>query len=146
MKSLATTQILSSMRTSSELESTSPSAATASMTEFLGHVFTYVPESRNTFDEVAKWDYANLTTAAMLIQYFHYCTSTYAWFNVTVNCSCGDASVSKEYGLFITYPLRVEDSLESIAAAANLSTDLLQSYNPVVDFSAGNHFSSPFFI
>ncbi|KAF7146819.1 hypothetical protein RHSIM_Rhsim04G0048100 [Rhododendron simsii] len=93
-----TTQI-SSMRTSSELESTSPSAATASVTEFLGHVFTYVPESRNTFDEVAKWDYANLTTAAMLIQYFqYYYTSSYAWFNVTVNCSCGDASVLKEHG------------------------------------------------
>ncbi|KAI8558265.1 hypothetical protein RHMOL_Rhmol04G0077200 [Rhododendron molle] len=62
----------------------------------------------------------------------------YEVLKVPVNCSCGDASVSEAYGLFITYPLRIEDSLESIAAAANLSKDLLQRYNPGANFSAGS--------
>ncbi|XP_058210626.1 lysM domain receptor-like kinase 3 [Rhododendron vialii] len=109
--------------------------------EFLGHVFPYSVLSGDTYYEIAQTYYANLTTPAMLEQFNSYPESNVpvkAVLNVTVNCSCGDAAVSKAYGLFITYPLRVGDSLESIAAAANLSTDLLQSYNTGVDFSAGS--------
>ncbi|KAI8558257.1 hypothetical protein RHMOL_Rhmol04G0076700 [Rhododendron molle] len=109
--------------------------------EFLGHVFPYTVQSGDTYYEIAQRYYANLTTPAMLEQFNSYPASNVpvnAVLNVTVNCSCGDASVSKVYGLFITYPLRVGDSLGSIAADANLSTDLLQSYNPGVDFSAGS--------
>lgn len=51
--------------------------------------------------------------------------------NVTVNCSCGDKTVSPDYGLFVTYPLRIGESLESVAAANNLSVDLVRRYNPV---------------
>jgi chitin elicitor receptor kinase 1 len=40
--------------------------------------------------------------------------------------------------LFITYPLRVEDSLESIAVAEGVSGDLLQRFNPGANFSAGS--------
>lgn len=109
--------------------------------EFLGHVFPYAVQSGDTYYEIAQTYYANLTTPAMLEQFNSYPASNVpvnAVLNVTVNCSCGDAAVSKAYGLFVTYPLRVGDSLGSIAAAANLSTDLLQSYNPGVDFSAGS--------
>ncbi|MCI15273.1 receptor-like protein kinase, partial [Trifolium medium] len=45
--------------------------------------------------------------------------------------------VSKDYGLFITYPLRREDTLESIANDTELDAELLQSYNPGVNFSQG---------
>lgn len=59
--------------------------------------------------------------------------------NVTVNCSCGDARVSREYGVFITYPLAEGDTLESVAKYANISNEsLLQDYNPGVNFSAGS--------
>ncbi|KAE9456202.1 hypothetical protein C3L33_11897, partial [Rhododendron williamsianum] len=101
--------------------------------EFLGHVFPYTVQSGDTYYEIAQTYYANLTTPAMLEQFNSYPASNVpvnAVLNVTVNCSCGDASVSKAYGLFVTYPLRVGDSLGSIAATADLSTDLLQSYNP----------------
>ena len=55
--------------------------------------------------------------------------------NVTVNCSCGDARVSKRYGLFATYPLRPGENLSSLAAAAGVPAGLLEKYNPGADFS-----------
>lgn len=57
--------------------------------------------------------------------------------NVPVNCSCGDSSVNKNYGLFLTYPLRPEDNLTSLAQQMNSTANVLQSYNPNVNFSAG---------
>ncbi|GJX51719.1 LysM domain receptor-like kinase 3, partial [Tanacetum coccineum] len=61
-----------------------------------------------------------------------------ATINVTVNCSCGDKDISKEYGLFSTYPLRAGENLNTVSSAANLSSDLIRSYNPNANFSAGN--------
>ncbi|KAG5551720.1 hypothetical protein RHGRI_009959 [Rhododendron griersonianum] len=109
--------------------------------EFLGHVFPYAVRSDDTYDRIAETYYANLTTAAWLARFNGYEPSRIpdtAVVNVTVNCSCGDAAVSEAYGLFVTYPLRVEDSLESIAAAASVSEDLMQRYNPGANFSVGN--------
>ncbi|XP_058210627.1 lysM domain receptor-like kinase 3 [Rhododendron vialii] len=110
--------------------------------EFLAHVFTYAVRSGDTYDKIAETYYSNLTTAATLERSNSYPANSSipdnAVVNVTVNCSCGNASVSEAYGLFLTYPLRDEDSLESIATAANLSTDLLQRYNPDANFSAGS--------
>ncbi|KAF7143839.1 hypothetical protein RHSIM_Rhsim05G0058000 [Rhododendron simsii] len=110
--------------------------------EFLGHVFLYAVQSGNhTYDVIAEKDYANLTTAAWLERFNVYGTGQIpanVVVNVTVNCSCGDAAVSTVYGLFVTYPLGVGDSLESIAAAENISEAILQMYNPGVDFSAGS--------
>lgn len=59
--------------------------------------------------------------------------------NVTVNCSCGDAGVSEEYGLFDTYPLRDGESLQSVATRFGLAgkEELLQRFNPGVNFSTG---------
>ncbi|KAK2377415.1 lysM domain receptor kinase [Trifolium repens] len=42
--------------------------------------------------------------------------------------------VSKDYGLFITYPLRTGDTLQKIANESKLDEGLLQNYNPGVDF------------
>jgi chitin elicitor receptor kinase 1 len=108
--------------------------------EFLGHVFPYSVKSGDKFDKIAETDFASLTTADMLARFNSYQSplTENAVLNVTVNCSCGNASVSKAYGLFITYPLRVEDSLESIAAAEGVSGDLLQRFNPGANFSAGS--------
>ncbi|KAK3184410.1 hypothetical protein Dsin_031696 [Dipteronia sinensis] len=109
--------------------------------EFFGHVFQYQVQSGDTYDVVANRYYSNLTNVNWLRNFNSYPVENIpdsGTLNVTVNCSCGDAGVSKEYGLFVTYPLRPEDSLASIASAANLSRNLLQSYNPGVNFSQGN--------
>ncbi|XP_058210622.1 lysM domain receptor-like kinase 3 isoform X1 [Rhododendron vialii] len=110
--------------------------------EFLAHVFTYAVRSGDTYDKIAETYYSNLTTAATLERSNSYSANSSipvnATVNVTVNCSCGNASVSEGYGLFVTYPLRAEDSLESIANTTNFSTDLLQRYNPGANFNAGS--------
>ncbi|KAJ0264662.1 Chitin elicitor receptor kinase 1 [Hirschfeldia incana] len=109
--------------------------------DFLAHVFRYAVQSTDTYDRVATDRYANLTTEESLQR-----TNTYpatnippsATLNVSVNCSCGDESVSKEYGLFVTYPLRPEDSLDAIASASGVPAETLQRYNPGVDFRSGS--------
>ncbi|KAK6154630.1 hypothetical protein DH2020_008878 [Rehmannia glutinosa] len=58
--------------------------------------------------------------------------------NVTVNCSCGNIGVSRDYELFITYALRPGESLSEIANEFDLPEKLLQDYNPGVDFSRGS--------
>ncbi|XP_058220367.1 lysM domain receptor-like kinase 3 [Rhododendron vialii] len=108
---------------------------------FLAHVFEYAVHSGDTYSTIASKYYANLTTAVFLEGSNSYPATNIpdnGVVNVTVNCSCGNAAVSKEYGLFVTYPLREGETLESVAAASNLTADLLQSYNPGVDFSAGS--------
>ncbi|KAH9318887.1 hypothetical protein KI387_020656, partial [Taxus chinensis] len=57
--------------------------------------------------------------------------------NVSVNCSCGDASVSNDYGLFLTYPLRDADNLSSLAQLSNTTPALLTEYNPNLNFNQG---------
>ncbi|XP_030929479.1 lysM domain receptor-like kinase 3 isoform X3 [Quercus lobata] len=110
--------------------------------EFLGHVFEYTVHSGDTYLKVAQDWYANLTTYQLLQNYNSYdpnhIPDTNAKLNVTVPCSCGDSSVTKDYGLFITYPLQPGDTLESIALATNFNVTLLQSYNQVVNFSQGS--------
>ncbi|XP_028793044.1 lysM domain receptor-like kinase 3 isoform X2 [Neltuma alba] len=109
--------------------------------EYLGYVFKYPIQKGDTYALVANQSYANLTTVLMLESANSYSPDNipdHGTLNVTVNCSCGDRRVSKEYGLFITYPLRAEDSLESIANQTKLDEDLLRRYNPGVDFSKGS--------
>jgi chitin elicitor receptor kinase 1 len=57
--------------------------------------------------------------------------------NVTVNCSCGDKHVSKDYGLFLTYPLRKGENLKDIASENGVAADVLRRYNPGSNFSGG---------
>ena len=109
--------------------------------EFLGRKFRYNVNFRDTYTTIAADVYHNLTTVELLQQ-----TNTYdpsripdnVGINATVKCFCGDAGVSRDYGLFLTYPLRSGDTLESVAREVGLSDlSLLQRYNPAVDFSAG---------
>lgn len=114
--------------------------------EFLGHVFKYSLRSGDTYDRIANLYYANLTTTEWLIRFNTFnpnnIPDTNEKLNVTVSCSCGSSIVSKDYGLFVTFPLRLGDSLVSVANQTNLDLDLsvgsnlLQSYNPGVNFSA----------
>ncbi|KAF2292255.1 hypothetical protein GH714_018188 [Hevea brasiliensis] len=109
--------------------------------EFLGHVFQYNVVTGDTYDVVANRYYSNLTTVNWLKQFNSYPENNIpdtGALNVTVNCSCGDSSISKDYGLFITYPLRPEDTLDSIANASNISANLLQRYNVGANFSQGS--------
>ncbi|XP_021301185.1 lysM domain receptor-like kinase 3 [Herrania umbratica] len=111
--------------------------------EFLGHVFQFKVRPRDTYDRIATVYYSNLTTVEWLQQFNSYPPTNIpdtGTVNVTVNCSCGDAAISKDYGLFITYPLRPEETLDTVLTQTNLSSDLsglVQSYNPQANFSAG---------
>lgn len=109
--------------------------------EFLGHFFTYTVRSQDTYDKVADTYYANLTTTQSLKNFNSYPEVNIpdnGVLNVSVNCSCGDSAVSKDYGLFMTYPLRPEDTLASIANQTNLTQSLLQRYNVGFDFNQGS--------
>ncbi|KAJ6710760.1 CHITIN ELICITOR RECEPTOR KINASE 1-RELATED [Salix koriyanagi] len=105
--------------------------------EFLGHFFTYTVTTGDTYEQVAA-NYSGLTTIPSLRRFNSYPENNIpdtGVLNVSVNCSCGDASVSKDYGLFMTYPLQPNDTLASIANETNMTQSLLQSYNVGFDFN-----------
>lgn len=110
--------------------------------KFLGHSFSYKVKSGNTYKKIAELYYANLTTVDWLkssnVYDENHIPDVGSSVNVIVNCSCGNKSVSKDYGLFLTYPLRPGESLSSIANEFELSSELLQSYNPTSDFTSGS--------
>ncbi|KAF8030230.1 hypothetical protein BT93_E2621 [Corymbia citriodora subsp. variegata] len=108
--------------------------------DFLGHTFTYVFQSEDTYYELAMFKYSNLTTVEWMVQVNGYDPNNIpdgAKINVAVNCTCGDRRVSSTYGAFMTYPLRPGDSLAGLAAESGLPAQLLELYNPGVDFSGG---------
>ncbi|XP_057536219.1 lysM domain receptor-like kinase 3 isoform X1 [Amaranthus tricolor] len=110
---------------------------------FLGHIFTYTFQKGDTYEKVAKYNYTNLTFPGWIEKfngYSPYNVPDGTIINIPVRCSCGDESVSKDYGLFITYPLLPGESLRSISSEFNLNESLLQGYNPGVNFSAGTGF------
>ncbi|XP_028119212.1 lysM domain receptor-like kinase 3 [Camellia sinensis] len=107
---------------------------------FLGHKFVYEVQSEDTYILIAERNYASLTTVEMLQRFNGYDTNRIpvkAMVNVVVNCSCGNSRVSKDYGFFISYPLRLGQNLSAIAAEFNLSQQLLKDFNPNSDFSGG---------
>ncbi|XP_057955851.1 chitin elicitor receptor kinase 1-like [Malania oleifera] len=109
--------------------------------ELLGGQFLYTVGQGDTYDRVAERYYSNLTTAAWLQRFNSYSPTRIpdgAQLNVTVNCSCGNSSISDSYGLFVTYPLRPGETLDSIASEFSLAADLLQRYNPNSNFSSGS--------
>ncbi|XP_019235904.1 PREDICTED: lysM domain receptor-like kinase 3 isoform X2 [Nicotiana attenuata] len=108
--------------------------------DYLGHVFPYNLRSGDTYGSVAA-EYSGLVTEEWLMRVNSYPYNNIpvnnVTLNVTVNCSCGNKEVSEDYGLFITYPIRPGETLESIALATGTSSELIQMYNPAVNFSAG---------
>ncbi|CAN8258521.1 unnamed protein product [Cochlearia groenlandica] len=109
--------------------------------DFLAHTFRYRVGSGDTYEAVASRSYANLTTAESLQRTNSFPATNIpssATLNVSVRCFCGNESVSREYGLFVTYPLRNEDSLDSISRSSGVSAEILRRFNPGVDFSSGD--------
>ncbi|KAJ1269384.1 hypothetical protein BS78_07G207700, partial [Paspalum vaginatum] len=100
---------------------------------YLAGSFPYKVRTSDTYASIAA-NFANLTTADWLSQANSYPATNIpdtATISVTVNCSCGDASISPDYGLFLTYPLSDGQNLTSIARSNNFSDlDLLNKYNP----------------
>ncbi|XP_045828898.1 lysM domain receptor-like kinase 3 isoform X2 [Trifolium pratense] len=108
--------------------------------EFLGHTFLYELHQGDTYASIAAFTFSNLTNEEGMQRFNVYSPDNIpvdGTLNVTVNCSCGNREVSKDYGLFITYPLTSKDTLESIAKDTKLDAELLQRYNPGVNFSQG---------
>lgn len=108
--------------------------------DFLAHVFRYSIQQEDTYGVVATKHYANLTTEESLQRTNSFPATNIppsATLNVSVNCFCGNESVSKDYGLFVTYPLRPEDSLDAIASSSGVPAEFIQRYNPGVDFRSG---------
>nr|XP_004491136.1 lysM domain receptor-like kinase 3 [Cicer arietinum] len=110
--------------------------------EFLGHMFEYTTNEGDTYDLIANSYYASLTTIDLLQKFNKYdhnqTLPSKVKVNVTVNCSCGNSQISKEYGLFLTYPLRSSDTLQIIAIESKVDEVLIQNYNPNVNFSRGS--------
>ncbi|KAK8460116.1 hypothetical protein SEVIR_2G280350v4 [Setaria viridis] len=89
-----------------------------------------------SYGDVAA-EFANLTTAAWLKATNRYPADKLpasGTIDATINCSCGDKSVSPRYGLFLTYPLWDGETLASAAEQYGFSSpaqmDLLRRYNP----------------
>ncbi|OIW16245.1 hypothetical protein TanjilG_18960 [Lupinus angustifolius] len=109
--------------------------------EFLGHVFEYSAVEGDTYGLIAMKRYSNLTTVEILKRFNSYDPNhipVNAKVNVTVKCSCGNSQISKDYGLFITYPLRPGNNLQELSKETKIDAKLLQSYNPGVNFSQEN--------
>ncbi|KAL4184895.1 hypothetical protein AMTRI_Chr10g3320 [Amborella trichopoda] len=107
----------------------------------LGHTFRYPLKRGDTYNGVAR-TYANLTDVTWLQAVNSYAPTEIpdnGSLNVTVNCSCGDADISRDYGLFLTYPLRQGENLSGLASAFNISSSLLQRYNPNANYNSGRH-------
>ncbi|KAK4275997.1 hypothetical protein QN277_019000 [Acacia crassicarpa] len=107
----------------------------------LGYVFKYPIQKADTYAKIANQTYSNLTTDSSLQSRNGYSPNDipdYVMLDVAVNCRCGDSHISKEYGLFITYPLRAEDSLDSLANQTKVDPELLRRYNPGADFNKGS--------
>nr|ASM47204.1 lysm-containing receptor kinase 1 [Parasponia rigida] len=109
--------------------------------DFLGHTFTYKTQFGDTYDKVAGTAFANLATEDWVHRVNTYPPTRIPAgvpINVTVNCTCGDRHVSKDYGLFVTYPLRPAENLSSVAVVAGVPARLLEQYNPGYNFSSGS--------
>ncbi|XP_027172569.1 chitin elicitor receptor kinase 1-like [Coffea eugenioides] len=108
---------------------------------FLAHVFNYSVSTGDTYDLVASRNYANLTSTTWLRRFNSYPANNIpdtGFLNVTVNCSCGNKAIFEDYGLFITWPIAVGDTLQSVASANNLSANLISRYNPTANFTSGS--------
>ncbi|KAK4711455.1 hypothetical protein R3W88_005968 [Solanum pinnatisectum] len=109
--------------------------------KFMGHQFDVQVKTSTTYPRIARLYCSNLTTVEKLQESNSYDPNNVpvnAIVKVTVNCSCGNSHVSKDYGLFITYPLRPGQNLVTVANDFNLPQKLLEDYNPEANFSRGS--------
>ncbi|KAM0051887.1 putative protein kinase RLK-Pelle-LysM family [Helianthus debilis subsp. tardiflorus] len=105
--------------------------------DFLNHGFVYSVGSEDTYSVIAETYFSGLTNGDMLRRFNSYDElnlKSGSQVNVVVNCSCGNSRVSKDYGLFITYPIRRGENLSTIANDTMISESLLRGYNPGSNF------------
>ncbi|KAF8780857.1 hypothetical protein HU200_000807 [Digitaria exilis] len=110
---------------------------------FLAGPIPYNLSRGKTYGDVAA-EFSNLTTVAWMEATNRYPAGNLpasGTIDATVNCSCGDKSVSPRYGLFLTYPLWDGETLASVAEQYGFSSpaqmDLLRRYNPGMDGVSG---------
>ncbi|KAM3285442.1 chitin elicitor receptor kinase 1 [Capsicum chacoense] len=109
--------------------------------KFMGHHFGVQVKTRTTYPRIARLYCSNLTTVEKLQESNRYDPNNVpanSIVNVIVNCSCGNSHVSEDYGLFITYPLRPNENLVTLANDFNLPQKLLEDYNPGANFNRGS--------
>lgn len=107
---------------------------------YLGHIFQYTVATGDTYETIASNQYANLTTSSWLEKVNSYDQNSIpdgVLVNVSINCSCGDAKISKDYGLFLTYPLTnvTTDNLTALSNTFSIPSNLLAEYNLDADFA-----------
>ncbi|KAI9123564.1 hypothetical protein K1719_004864 [Acacia pycnantha] len=109
--------------------------------DFLAHTFSYTMQHGDTYKSIAHQTFAGLTDEQWVSRFNLLDPNRIpsgTRVNVTVNCSCGDAHVSPDYGLFLTYPILPGEGLAEVAAENGVPAELLQRYNPESDFSGGH--------
>ncbi|KAK1271379.1 Chitin elicitor receptor kinase 1 [Acorus gramineus] len=92
-----------------------------------GGDLTYTTVKGDTYETIASEVYQSLTTSDRMQSTNGYAATRIpdgASVNVFVNCSCGDASMSKENGLFLLYPLGSGETLRSAANESEFVSDL----------------------
>lgn len=109
--------------------------------QFLGRNFSYKIITGDSYVKIAEKYYANLTTVDWLRSNNNFkdfnIPDVDTSINVIVNCSCGNKKVSKDYGLFLTYPIGSGENLNTIANMSGIPPELLQNYNRDSNFSSG---------
>ncbi|GJR94341.1 chitin elicitor receptor kinase 1-like protein [Tanacetum coccineum] len=106
--------------------------------DFLGHTFLYQTQVGDTYGKIARDVYANLTDEYWVQRVNSFAPvfiPDFAYINVTVNCTCGNKHVSKDYGLFVTYPLQPGEDLQSLTRESGVPATLLEQFNPTSNFS-----------
>lgn len=109
--------------------------------DFLGHTFLYQTQVGDTYGKIARDVFANLTDEYWVQRVNSFPPAfipDFAYINVTVNCTCGNKHVSKDYGLFVTYPLQPGEDLQSLTSESGVPTTLLEQFNPSSNFSGGS--------
>lgn len=99
--------------------------------KFMGHQFDVQVKTSTTYPRIARLYFWNLTTVEKLQESNSYdpkIVAANAIVNIIVKCSCGDSHVSKDYGLFITYPLCTDQNLVTVANEFNVPQKLLEDY------------------
>ena len=107
----------------------------------LAHNFPYTTVSGDTYGSISNSTFKNLTTVEDLRKFNSYGDSNIpinASLNVPVSCYCGNGSISKDYGFFLTFPLRSDENITVILAQLGApSIELVQRYNEGKNLNSG---------
>lgn len=92
----------------------------------------------DTVNNITSVVYQNLTTTSAILEASSLSNAnsitTGSYLQIPINCSCGDPTVSSDYGLFLTYVVAAgkAGNVSGIASDYNTTQELLKQYNPNV--------------